>query len=65
MDLIKADADDDAGREREVTSPKEQIASAMNLSGKKTRIGRNSGECCISTMQPPKRKAYCVIENQQ
>jgi hypothetical protein len=61
--LIETNADDGAGREREVTSPKEQVARAMNLSGKKTRIGRNSGECCISTMQPPKGIAYYVIES--
>lgn len=26
-------------------SPKEQVMNFMNLSGKRTRIGRNSGEC--------------------
>ena len=31
----------------------------MNLSGKKTRTGRNSGECCI-VQQPPKGKAYLL-----
>ena len=60
--LIETNADDGAGREREVTSPKEQVARAMNLSGKKTRIGRNSGERC-SKRQPPTGKAYCVIES--
>lgn len=29
-------------------SPKEQITKVMNLSGKKTRTGRISGECCIA-----------------
>jgi hypothetical protein len=37
-------ADEDTGRERFNASPKEQITKVMNLSGKKTRIGRISGE---------------------
>jgi len=40
--------------EHAIASPKEQVTVVMNLSGKKTRAGRISGECC---MQLPKRKA--------
>ncbi len=39
-------------------SPKEQVMKIMNLSGKRTRIGRNSGERFrLSYVKPPKRKA--------
>lgn len=62
QDIVKNSifADDGAGREREVASPKEQVAKAMNLSGKETRIGRNSGE--RYNLQPPKGIAYTVVE---
>ena len=41
-----------------VASPKEQVMKIMNLSGKRTRIGRNSGERFrLSYVEPPKRKA--------
>lgn len=36
-------------------SPKEQVAAAMNLSGKKTRAGRISGECCTATTKEENR----------
>lgn len=36
-------------------SPKEQVAKAMNLSGKKTRAGRISGERCIAATKEENR----------
>ncbi len=37
-------------------APKEQ-ALVANLSGKKTSIGRNSGECLQIVCRPPKKQA--------
>ena len=46
--IITLIADDYTGRERISASPKEQVMKKiMNLSGKRTRIGRSSGECFV------------------
>lgn len=37
-------------------SPKEQITTVMNLSGKKTRAGRISGERCFAATKEESRK---------
>lgn len=39
-----------------MAAPKEQATNVVNLSGKKTLVGRGSGES-FTWMKPPKRKA--------
>jgi hypothetical protein len=44
------------GETAKMAAPKEQATNVVNLSGKKTLVGRGSGES-FTWMKPPKRKA--------
>ena len=47
------------------TSPKEQIAMAMNLSGKRTRTRRNSGESCTLQRTATNGESHNVFSRKQ